>query len=131
MEDDIEYELSMEYTKLFIHENTLVPRGAVQEKAIYKSTNGKVYKQIKTIEKVGDDEKLELHSIMYMLNKRDSHGNYCSNPEVLRAACADFMKNGDKIVRMSHEGEQVEASVMELYIVPENHPLWSEKKYGW
>jgi hypothetical protein len=128
-EDDIEYESTGEYTKLRISANTLVPKGAVQEKGIYKSKDGKVTKNIKTIITKSDDEKMVLHSIMYMLGVKDSHGNFITKAKVLEDACTDFMLNGNKVIKHTHEGKQVDASVQQLYIVPENHPLWNESKY--
>jgi hypothetical protein len=127
-EEDIEYQTTGKYTKLCITANTLVSRGAVMEQAVFKE-NGKVIKTIKHIEKIGDEKKLQMHSICYMLNKKDSHGNYCDDPKVLEDACGDWMLNGSKIIKHTHEGKEIDAYVQQLYIVPAGHPLWKEDKY--
>jgi hypothetical protein len=115
------------FTKLNITANTIVKRGAVGVKAIYKQDN-KIISAAKAIRK--DDSKLQLHSIMYMLNKVDSHGDYVQDPKVLEDACTSFMSNGSKIVKWTHEGNQeIEAKVQQLYIVPPGHPIWKEEEY--
>lgn len=115
------------FTKLDITANTIVKRGAVGVKAIYKQDN-KIVSVAKIIRK--DDSKLQLHSIMYMLNKVDSHGDYVEDPKVLEDACTSFMLNGSKIVKWTHEGNQeIEAKVQQLYIVPKDHPIWKEEEY--
>jgi hypothetical protein len=115
------------FTKLDITANTIVKRGAVGVKAIYKQDN-KIVSVAKIIRK--DDSKLQLHSIMYMLNKVDSHGDFVEDPKVLEDACTSFMLNGSKIVKWSHEGNQeIEAKVQQLYIVPPGHPIWKEEEY--
>lgn len=129
MNNEEELVTTGEYTKLFITANTLVPKGAVQEKGIYKSKDGIIKSKLNNIITKADDEKMQLHSICYMLNKKDSHGNFVSNPKVLEDACTDFMINGNKIIKHTHEGKEIDASVQQLYIVPKNHPLWKEEKY--
>jgi len=116
-----------EYKKLRISANTLVPRGAVGEKAIFKDADGR--KIIKAIEIKKDDLKLEMNSIMYMLNKEDSQGDIVKSANVLEDACLDFMQNGSKVVKFTHDGENTDALIKELYIVPAGHPVWTEKKY--
>jgi hypothetical protein len=129
MVDETKYELTGEYSKLIISANTIVPKGAVKEKAIYKSVDGKISSKITSIIAKSDDEKMALHSIMYMLNSKDSHGNFVTKAEVLEDACTNFMLNGSKIVKYTHDGKEIDASVQQLYIVEKNHPVWSDDKY--
>lgn len=117
----------MVYEKLIITQNTLVERGAVCERAIFKDVNGKIV--IKSKEIFKDDTKLEMHSIMFKLNDPDAHGDIVLNPRVLDDACLDFMLNGNKVMKWTHQGKEVEAYTKELYIVPENHPIWNDPKY--
>jgi hypothetical protein len=114
------------YNKLIITANALVKRGAVQETAIFKELTGLV--KAENITKVFDD-KLEMHSIMYMLNKEDAHGCLVEAQKALDDACLDFMENGEKRLKMTHDGDFVNAKVMQLYIVPKGHPIWSDEKY--
>lgn len=113
--------MAVEYTKLKITGNALVKRGAVGVKAVFKGKEQRVVK--------ADDSKLEMHTIMYMVNQFDSHKAIVKQDKVIEEACLDFMLNGEKRVKMTHDGEFVNAHVMQLYIVPENHPMWSEEKY--
>lgn len=113
--------MAVEYKKLKITGNALVKRGAVGVKAVFKGKEQRVVK--------ADDSKLEMHTIMYMVNQFDSHKAIVKNNEVIEEACLDFMLNGDKRVKMTHDGDYVDAYVMQLYIVPENHPMWSDEKY--
>lgn len=113
--------MAVEYTKLKITGNALVKRGAVGVKAVFK---GKEQRVVKT-----DDSKLEMHTIMYMVNQFDSHGAIVKQDKVIEEACLDFMLNGEKRVKMTHDGDFIDAHVMQLYIVPENHPIWNEDKY--
>lgn len=128
-EEDIKYETTGEYTKLRITANTLVRRGAVMERGIYKSKDGFIKSKINNVVCKSDDEKMQLHSICYMLNKKDSHGNFCSNPKVLEDAIGDWMLNGSKIIKHTHEGGEIDAYVQQLYLVPKGHPIWKEDKY--
>jgi hypothetical protein len=111
----------VEYKKLIIKANALVKRGAVGEKAIFKSKDKQIIKS--------DDTKLEMHSIMYMVAKEDSHGAIINDQKVIEDACLDFMQNGDKRVKLTHDGDFIDAHVMQLYIVPKDHPIWKEEKY--
>lgn len=113
--------MAVEYVKLKITGNALVPKGAVGVKAVFKGKEQRVVKV--------DDSKLEMHTIMYMVNQFDSHKAIVKQDKVIEEACLDFMLNGEKRVKMTHDGEFVNAHVMQLYIVPENHPMWSEEKY--
>lgn len=113
--------MAVEYVKLKITGNALVPKGAVGVKAVFKGKEQRVVK--------ADDSKLEMHTIMYMVNQFDSHKAIVKQDKVIEEACLDFMLNGEKRVKMTHDGEFVNAHVMQLYIVPENHPMWSEEKY--
>lgn len=74
--------MAVEYKRLIIKANALVKRGAVGEKAIFKSKEKQIVKT--------DDTKLEMHSIMYMVNKSDSHGAIVKDAKVIEDACADF-----------------------------------------
>ena len=111
----------VEYTKLKITGNALVKRGAVGVKAVFKGKEQRVVK--------ADDSKLEMHTIMYMVNQYDSHGAIVKQDKVIEEAWLDFMLNGEKRVKMTHDGDFIDAHVMQLYIVPENHPIWNENKY--
>jgi hypothetical protein len=113
--------MAVEYKKLIIKANALVKRGAVGEKAIFKSKEKQIRKT--------DDTKLEMHSIMYMVGKSDSHGAIVKDAKVIEDACADFMVNGEKRIKLTHDGDFVDAKVMQLYIVPVGHPIWKEEKY--
>jgi hypothetical protein len=113
--------MAVEYKKLIIKANALVKRGAVGEKAIFKSKEKQIVKT--------DDTKLEMHSIMYMVNKSDSHGAIVKDAKVIEDACTDFMANGEKRIKLTHDGDFVDAKVMQLYIVPADHPIWKEEKY--
>jgi hypothetical protein len=115
----------MKYLSLKISANALVKKGAVREKAIYKSNE----KSLKLLNIQKDDLKHELHSIWYMLNKADAHGDYVDSQDVLDSACLDFMQNGNKQIKLTHNGTEQEAFVKELYIVPANHPIWKDAKY--
>jgi hypothetical protein len=113
--------MAVEYKRLIIKANALVKRGAVGEKAIFKSKEKQIVKT--------DDIKLEMHSIMYMVNKSDSHGAIVKDAKVIEDACTDFMANGEKRIKLTHDGDFVDAKVMQLYIVPADHPIWKEEKY--
>ncbi len=113
--------MAVEYKKLIIKANALVKRGAVGEKAIFKSKEKQITKT--------DDTKLEMHSIMYMVNKFDSHKAIIKQAKVIEDACLDFMVNGEKRIKLTHDGDFVDAKVMQLYIVPADHPIWKEEKY--
>ena len=113
--------MAVEYTKLKITGNALVPRGAVGVKAVFKGKEQRIVK--------ADDSKLEMHTIMYMVNQLDSHKAIVKQDKVIEDACLDFMLNGEKRVKLTHDGDFIDAHVMQLYIVPENHPMWSDEKY--
>ena len=116
------------YTKLDITANTVVKRGAIGVKAIYKSLDGKAIVEPRAIYK--EDSKLQLHSIMYMLNVKDAHGDWVEDAKVLEDACTHFMLKGNKQVKWTHDGEEtLDAIVQQLYIVPAGHPIWKEDKY--
>lgn len=115
----------MKYLSFKISANALVKKGAVGQKAIYKSNE----KSLKLLNIQKDDVKHELHSIWYMLNKEDAHGDYVDSQEVLDSACLDFMQNGNKQIKLTHNGAEQEAFVKELYIVPANHPIWKDDQY--
>jgi hypothetical protein len=117
------------YLKLIITANTLVEKGAVQEEAIYKELNGKILTTTKSLEIRKNDSKMEIESVMYLLNKVDAHGDWVEDPKVLDEAALDFMQNGSKVIKHTHQGKEIEAFVKELYIVPAGHPIWKEDKY--
>lgn len=86
------------YKKLIITANALVPKGAVQEKAVFKGIEFKSLKQLTNI--VKDDNNQTMYLIWYPLNKVDAHGDFVDSPAVLENAAIDFMKSGEKSIKI-------------------------------
>jgi hypothetical protein len=64
-----------------------------------------------------------------MVNQFDSHRAIVKQDKVIEEACLDFMVNGEKRIKLTHDGDFIDAKVMQLYIVPVDHPIWKEEKY--
>lgn len=112
------------YKKLIITANALVPKGAVQEKAVYKGIEFGQLKQLSNI--VKDDNNQTMYSIWYPLNKVDAHGDFVDNPAVLENAAIDFMKSGEKSIKILHEGNFTDGAVVkELWIVKAGDPIFN------
>lgn len=113
-----------EYTKIKITANALVPRGAVQEKAIFKDGE----QRVELTDIVKSQEKQIMYSIMFPLNKADSQGCIVKRPEVLEEAAREFMKSGAKNLKIMHEGEFTDgAEIQELWIVKAGDPIFSRQ----
>jgi len=111
------------YTKIKITANALVPRGAVQEKAIFK--NGE--QRILLTDVIKSEEKQMMYSIMFHLNKADSQNCIVEDAKVLEAAARDFMKSGAKNLKILHEGNLTEgAEVQELWIIKAGDPIFTK-----
>jgi len=115
-----------EYTKLRITANALVPRGAVQEKAIFKDANIRV--QLTDVIKAED--KQIMYSIMFHLNKADSQDCIVTKAEVLEEAAREFMKTGAKNLKILHNGEFTDgAEYQELWIVKAGDPIFTKPEH--
>ena len=113
------------YKKLKITRNALVPKGAVGEKAIFKC-----HQEKKAFYK--DDRKMEMTGIMYMLDKLDSQKCKVAKEDlyVIDDCMIDFMKNGDKQLYLTHDGdEKVEAYYKELWQVKKGDPVFKDEKF--
>lgn len=112
------------YKKLIITANALVPKGAVQEKAVFKGIEFGQLKQLSNI--IKDDNNQTMYSIWYPLNKVDAHGDFVDNPAVLENAAIDFMKSGEKSIKILHEGNFTDGAVVkELWIVKAGDPIFT------
>jgi len=112
------------YKKLIITANALVPKGAVQEKAVFKGIEFGQLKQLTNI--VKDDNNQTMYSIWYPLNKVDAHGDFVDSPTVLEDAAIDFMKSGEKSIKILHEGNFTDGAVVkELWIVKTGDPIFT------
>lgn len=112
------------YKKLIITANALVPKGAVQEKAVFKGIEFGQLKQLSNI--VKDDNNQTMYSIWYPLNKVDAHGDFVDNPAVLEDAAINFMKSGEKSIKILHDGEFTDGAVVkELWIVKAGDPIFT------
>lgn len=112
------------YKKLIITANALVPKGAVMERAIFKGIEFKSLQQLTNI--VKDDNNQTMYSIWYPLNKADAHGDFVDSPAVLENAAIDFMKSGEKSIKILHEGNFTDGAVVkELWIVKAGDPIFT------
>lgn len=111
------------YTKIKITANALVPRGAVQEKAIFKDGE----QRILLTDVVKSEEKQMMYSIMFHLNKADSQNCIVEEASVLEASARDFMKSGAKNLKILHEGNLTDgAEIQELWIVKAGDPIFNK-----
>lgn len=123
------------YTKIKITANALVPRGAVQEKAIFKSMqdaglyNDKDIRiQLSDITK--SEENQEMYAIMFKVNQVDSQGCIVENVEVLKEASQDFMENGAKSLKIYHDGKFTDgAKYQQIFIVRENDTIFNKAEH--
>ena len=105
------------YDKLEIKCNTVVPRGAVREKAIFKDESSNV-EMFECREVILNEERQEMSSILYMMNKEDSQGYSVVDPQVLIDARDAFVKSGGMtVVKHTHDGEEIDAFTCELNII--------------
>ena len=112
------------YKKLIITANALVPKGAVMERAVYKGIEFGQLKQLSNI--IKDDNNQTMYSIWYPLNKIDAHGDFVDNPAVLEDAAINFMKSGEKSIKILHEGNFTDGAVVkELWIVKAGDPVFT------
>jgi len=111
------------YTKIKITANALVPRGAVQEKAIFKDGE----QRILLTDVIKSEEKQMMYSIMFHLNKSDSQNCIVEDAKVLEAAARDFMKSGAKNLKILHEGNLTDgAEIQELWIIKAGDPIFTK-----
>ena len=90
------------YVELHISANALVPKGAVGVQSVFKA-DGNFVKNVPIMK--FDDEKMEMYTILYMLNDEDSQGYICDDPAVLAKARDEFVQNGGmKKVKLLHDG---------------------------
>lgn len=123
------------YKALKIKCNTIVPKGAVGEKAVFKADGSFKKKGTDTVFKeteVTDGIEYKMYSIMYLMNKEDSQGDSLQDTEVRDEAMKDFMAEGDKIIKYTHtkkDGESIDikANILELYVVKEGDPIFVEE----
>jgi len=105
------------YVELHISANALVPKGAVGVQSVFKA-DGSFVQNVPILK--FDDDKMEMYTILYMLNKEDSQGYVCEDPTVLAKAREEFVQNGGlKKVKLQHDGINLDGKALtcELWTV--------------
>ena len=119
------------YVELHIHANALVPKGAVGVESVFKA-DGSFVNTFVPVQKF-DDDKMEMYTILYMLNREDSQGYICDDPEVLAKARDEFVQSGGlKKVKLLHDGIDLtgKAFTCELWTVKQEVKKTGEELDG-
>ena len=129
-EGDLMKKKLKKYIELHIFANALVPSGAVGEQAVFKEDGSFVMNVPVT---KFNDEKMEMYSILYMLDKEDSQGCIIDDPEVLIKARDEFVQGGGlKKVKMLHGGKELGESAFtcEFWIIKSDIKKTGEELNG-
>ena len=118
------------YVELHISANALVPKGAVGVQSVFKEDDSFV-KNVPVLK--WDDDKMEMYTILYMLNKEDSQGYICDDPEVLAKARDEFVQTGGmEKVKLLHDGIDLDGKALtcELWTVKQETKKTGEELDG-
>ena len=133
--------IEFEYTKVRVYLNTLVPKGAMQTKAVFMSIDGDNYssefnngKYKFTAPVVKDDERMIMYSVMLHLNIADSQKYGITKRSVLEDAQEDFIANGNKKMAWTHTKKdgrsmECEAYCYAVWEIQPNDPIFPDPKY--
>jgi len=110
--------MAFAYKKLIIKTNAIVPKGAMQKKAVYKEDDGSF---LKLSNLVKDDAKLEVTACLAKFNEFDSQDMILDDETVRDEAMVNFLLKGNKQIKILHKTEDnkenyIDAFLKEIYV---------------